>query len=61
MLVANGHRHADILGYTLRQFRRYLVLAQKRERRAWREQLLAANWGTSGGEQLKKALAVLQD
>lgn len=59
--MAHGHRHQDLLGYTLLQFRRYLELALRRERRLWREQILAANWGFGGGDTLKKVLTALQD
>ncbi|UDF33753.1 UNVERIFIED_ORG: hypothetical protein LHJ69_14145 [Shinella sp. XGS7] len=47
--MAAGHRHADVLDYTLTQFTGYLELALKRERREWRQQILAANWGVNGG------------
>lgn len=59
--MAAGHRHADVLDYTLAQFTGYLELALKRERREWRQQILAANWGVNGGEGLKTALADLAD
>lgn len=61
MLVANGHRHFDILDYTLAQFRRYVELAQLRERRFCREQIMTTLIGFTGGETAAQALKALKD
>lgn len=60
-LIAAGHRHGEIMGYTLRQFQTYLDLAGRREREALRWSLVAPALAQAGGNKLKEALRKLKD
>lgn len=59
-LIAHGHRHADILGYTLAQFDAYAQRAARRERETLRMQLLAPALARDR-KALIRALATLDD
>jgi hypothetical protein len=59
-LIAHGHRHADILGYTLAQFDAYAQRAARRERESLRMQLLAPALARDR-KALMRALAALDD
>lgn len=59
-LIAAGHSHSEILGYTLHQFRAYLRAAEARERRDAKERLLVAKWGAllaSGDQRVSRLFA----
>ena len=61
LLIAHGHRHGDILEYTLGQFDAYARLAARRDRQALRMQLLAPWLALQGRDPLRRALAALDD
>jgi hypothetical protein len=58
-LIAGGHAHEHVLGYTLVQFHTYLRLAQRREALEFRNAALAARAGQADAKSFKKLLADL--
>lgn len=60
-LARTGHRHRDVLNYTMHQFRVYLELSIERDRRQRREWLEDAAIAYIGGETLTARLKALQD
>jgi hypothetical protein len=60
-LVAHGHSHEAILGYTLAQFRGYLERSFKRDRRERRERTEDMAYACAGGEALTTRLKQLAD
>lgn len=58
-MIAHGHSHQAILGYTLRQYNGYLVRSFARDRRERRDRILDLRAAIVGGDAFAKHLKAL--